>query len=308
MSARLAVAAAAALVVFATAGQATASALDVTGDQLRALAQRAPTDPRALEDLREVDTVDGRAVDVRGALAGATGPQLDERLRALSAGSPATGGAVGSAAAARADARAITSQARFRPAALPRPLRGVLRWIARALEPVTKPVADAAAWLYKPIASAFEAVAELLPGGQRTLWMLLAGVVLAAAATVTSRSIARRSPGGAGERLGRGLASKQEDADTLERAAGDAEASGDLGRAIRLRFKAGLLRLDAASVIAFRPSLTSGQVARRVRSPIFDALARIFDEVVYGGRPADQADVEASRSGWSRVLAEVRSR
>jgi len=36
-------------------------------------------------------------------------------------------------------------------------------------------------------------------------------------------------------------------------------------------------------------------------------VAATFDEVVYGRRRPERADVEASRAAWSRVLAAVTS-
>ena len=43
---------------------------------------------------------------------------------------------------------------------------------------------------------------------------------------------------------------------------------------MRLRFRAGLLRLDAREVIEYRPSLTTGEVAEAIVSPAFDARRR----------------------------------
>jgi hypothetical protein len=96
------------------------------------------------------------------------------------------------------------------------------------------------------------------------------------------------------------------DPDQLERDAASAEAAGDLDQAIRLRFRAGLLRLDRVGAIRFRPSLTSSQVARTLRSHDFEELAATFDAVAYGGRAADVTDVTDARDRWPRVLTEAR--
>jgi hypothetical protein len=94
----------------------------------------------------------------------------------------------------------------------------------------------------------------------------------------------------------------------LERQADDAEARGDYSAAVRLRFRAGLLRLDHAGAIRLGPSLTAGQVARRLSLDAFDAVAREFETVAYGGHDADHDAVTAARRGWSRVLATVGER
>ncbi len=98
------------------------------------------------------------------------------------------------------------------------------------------------------------------------------------------------------------------DPDALEREAEQAEAAGDLNLAIRLRFRAGLMRLDRAGAIRYRPSLTSSQVAHTLRSRDFEELAARFDAVAYGGRTADAGDVSDARDRWPRVLTGARSR
>jgi hypothetical protein len=80
-----------------------------------------------------------------------------------------------------------------------------------------------------------------------------------------------------------------------------------LDAALRLRFRAGLLRLDDAGAITLRPSLTADQVARVVAVPAMHDLAMTFDEVVYGGRSATATDVDASRRAWTLVLASAAS-
>ena len=98
------------------------------------------------------------------------------------------------------------------------------------------------------------------------------------------------------------------DPDALERDAERAEAAGDLNLAIRLRFRAGLLRLDRAGAIRYRPSLTSSQVAYTLRSRDFEELAARFDAVAYGGRTADADDVSDARDRWPRVVTGARPR
>ena len=65
---------------------------------------------------------------------------------------------------------------------------------------------------------------------------------------------------------------------------------------MRLRFRAGLLRLDRRRVIVYRPSLTTGEVARAIGSPAFAEVGDRFDAIAYGGRPAEQEDAEAAQA------------
>ena len=92
----------------------------------------------------------------------------------------------------------------------------------------------------------------------------------------------------------------------LDRRAEEAERRGQLADALRLRFRAGLLRLDGLGAIDLRPGLTNAAAARLLGSRRFDRLTVDFDEVVYGGRRATSGDVALSRAEWPRVLEEAR--
>ncbi len=280
---RNAVAAACALSLVAGVG--TARADDVRQTELEQLAAGAAGGAQALERLRRVDSVDGKPVDIEQAFRGADGAELRARLEVL-----AQGGRERSvdAAAARARAAGILAESRFHRSELPRPLRGVLHWIGERVRPLGRPFA----WL-----------ADRIPGGSRTLWTALAAVVIATAVLVTlllARRRVARHAGAPGAPRSRVATARQ-----LERAADEAERNGDLEQALRLRFRAGLLRLEEQKVLRYRESLTTREVASRVRSREFEALARVFDEVVYGGRRASRDDVAAARAGWPRVVAEA---
>jgi hypothetical protein len=266
-----------------------ARADDVSRETLARLAERAIEDERALERLERVDSVDGLPVDLGRALAGAEGAELDDRLEALA--EPAASGTVPRAEPARDEARAILAERRFHRTELPRPFAGLLHWIGERL----RPVVDAVGW-----------VADRFPGGSDALWAVAGAAVAAVAALVALRLARRRSGGPVRARAERGAAAAGPGA--LERLADEAEQRGDHETALRLRFRAGLLRLDRLRVLPFRESLTSGEVARRLRSPEFDRLARSFDEVVYGRRPPRREDAEEAREGWRRVLAEATPR
>ena len=197
----------------------------------------------------------------------------------------------------RGEARSILSEQRFHTTRLPRPLHGLFARLGEWLAPVGRLIDRVVRWLV-----------GVLPGGRFTLWPVLAGLVLLAVLVLTRRSVRRRARAEqAAQAQDRALAVRAEDPDELERRAETAAREGDLDGAVRLRFRAGLMRLDARRAIALRPSLTTGEVARTLRSPVFAELAGTFEEVAYGGRAAHPEEVEAARSGWPRILEEVRS-
>jgi len=291
------------LAVPALATPAAASS-GASGQEVRALAERAAAgDDAAIQALVRVDRVDGQPVDLRAALTGAPAPARQARLRALAAGigaDDARGGArrsasdgARSAEPARRSAEAILDQRRFQALDYPRPLRGVVVWVGERAQSVIDAVKETFASLIGRRAS--PAIG----------WVLAAVLVLVLAVAVASRTVRRRAlaqeRGRAQERRVQRL-----DPDALEREAREASRRGEHDRAMRLLFQAGLLRLDRRGAIAWRPSLTSGEVARVLASASFAGVAGRFDEVAYGGRPPDAADVDAARAGWSDVLAEAK--
>jgi hypothetical protein len=195
-------------------------------------------------------------------------------------------------AEARRQAEEILRSPDFRERDTPRPLRGALTWIGERLEPVGRP---------------FRAVLDWIE--QDPLAAVIAALVVVALSVLAGVLLARRrgfvlEPG----EVGVGGHGRRESPAQLERRADEAERAGDHELALRLRFLAGLLRLDAAGALTFRPSLTTGAVTRAVRSPALAELAATVDEVVYGRRPATPDDVEAARRGWPEALAEASTR
>jgi hypothetical protein len=162
------------------------------------------------------------------------------------------------------------------------------------------------AWLgerLQPIVDFFDDLAASIPGGGPVLYGILAAIVIAAAAGLSRRSIQRRATAAAQAR--RAEEAERDDPHELERAADRAEAAGEWEHAVRLRFRAGLLRLDARDVLVYRPSLTTGEVAAAVSLPSFHRVGTDFDAIAYGGREAHEQDARASREGWQRVLEQV---
>ena len=258
-----------------------ARAADVSASEFRTLARAAIDDPAALVRLRDVDAVDGRAVNVDGALRGARGAALDARLRELAAPDEVAPGGRDT----RQDAREVLAERRFQEADVPGPFRGIIRWLRDRVPDL--------GWLD-----------DLLPGGRSVVWIVLGAVLALLAWFVARRFLTTRIRASAAQQQAL-AAARDEDPRALEARADAAEAAGDLEAALRLRFRAGLLRLDASGAIDFRPSISTIEVRRRLHDDDFDALAATFDDVVYGGRPPAADDLAAARERWPRVIEDA---
>jgi uncharacterized protein DUF4129 len=259
-----------------------AEARDASATEVRSLAARAAEDPGALAALGRIDSVDGRRVAVGAALRDARGAALRARLRVL-----AREAGAGDAAPADATrrARAVLAEGRFHQR-LPQPLK-------RPLERLGDWLADL--W-------------NGLPGGPGGRCAFVVVGVAAIAAAASLRGIRRRGAASASAVAGPGARAAPEGPAALERRADEAERTGDHGLAVRLRFRAGLQRLGERDAIPYRPSLTTGEARRRLRSEPFDRLAADFDAIAYGGRAAVDEDARAARSGWREVLAGIGAR
>jgi Domain of unknown function (DUF4129) len=194
-------------------------------------------------------------------------------------------------APAREEARRILAERRYHGTDLPRPLHGFLEWLGRRLHFIKR----------------FYEWGAPKVGGPDVFWTIVAVAVVALAVWIALRLVRRF---GARERARKGplaVGAHSLDPGELERLASEAELRGDLEIALRLRFRAGLLRLGRARALELRPSLTTREARRALRNQRFDRLARNFDEVVYGRRPPSSDDLTAAREEWPRVLEEVRT-
>ena len=194
-----------------------------------------------------------------------------------------------STAQAREEARRILAERRYRGSDVPRPLHRLLVWIGDRFH-FARHLFD---WLSD------------VSGSSTAVWTVLAASVVAVAALVALRLAKRRTRRESELELA-AAADSALGPQELERLAEEAERRGDLEVALRLRFRAGLLRLGRAHALELRPSLTTAEARRRLRNPRFDRLARSFDEIVYGRRPPHVEDVADARTEWPRVLEETR--
>ena len=186
---------------------------------------------------------------------------------------------------ARRDAQEILDGRAYRDSDLPRPLERPFERLGDLLE------------------DGWNALVDVLPGGGFTAWTLIALALLGLGALIAARMTRRQVA--AQVARARAALTAEEDPRALLRAAEDAERGGDLELALRLRFRAGLLDLDQRGLLALRPAMPTGEIARQLRAPAFDALARAFEEVAYGGRAATREDLAQARDAWPRVRGEA---
>ena len=187
------------------------------------------------------------------------------------------------------EARHILAERRFRGTSLPRPLHGVFAWLGRHL----RFVGHGWNWLAVRV------------GGVDVLWAILGALVLALAIFVATRVARRRIEHEAGAVGGGFRGGRREDPAELERLADEAERRGDLGVALRLRFRAGLLRLGRARALPLRPSLRTREVRRALRNAALRPAGARLRRGRLRRAAAAPGDVAAARTEWPRVVEEV---
>lgn len=180
----------------------------------------------------------------------------------------------------------ILASRRFRSSPTPRPFRKPLSWLGDR-------VAGVGRW--------FARVLSHVPG--EVLFALGIAAVAIALLLIVRKVRANRGRPDLRARTDRIDDDDAEDPAELERAADAAERSGRFDAAVRLRFRAGLLRLGDRGAISYRPSVTTNEVRRVLGSGTFEELARTFEAIAYGGRDAEPPDVDAARREWPRVVA-----
>lgn len=202
---------------------------------------------------------------------------------------------------ARRQAAHILSQPPYasKPSHIPDPLAGVLHAIGRAYDDT---LGKLLSWLGRHVSSA----ARYVFG--RYTWLALIAIAVAVGVLVGVRLVRRRTRVRRADPATEHPTPAGDGAAVLEAEAEAAEARGDLDEAVRLRFRAGLTRLEAAGVIGNRLVTTTGQVREAVQNPTFDALAQRHEAIAYAGQAASPTDAGAARERWPRVVAEVAPR
>jgi hypothetical protein len=202
---------------------------------------------------------------------------------------------------ARHQAQQILSRSPYsHPASsTPRPLAGLLHAVGHGLDVVFGPIGR---WLkhtvFRPVGSGLHSLF-----GAWTLGVLVVVAVgfgvLAAALLVRRRSRIAARP------VDRLHAATRVDPSAIEEEADRLAAAGDFASAVRLRFQAGLLRLEGAGLVAHQEVQTASQMSGLLGSPTFDRLAERHQAVTYAGMVAGAEDVQSARAGWPQVSDEV---
>jgi len=150
-------------------------------------------------------------------------------------------------------------------------------------------------WLLHELDRLLTRASDTVPGGGWGLLLLVLLVVaLVVLVLVRLQPTARRTTGDLLFGLGQELTAEQH-RELAERAA----ARGQFADAVRERLRAVVRELEARGVVEPRPGRTADEVALeagRVLPVLAAALrdgARLFDEVWYGGRPADASSYSA---------------
>ena len=246
----------------------------------------ANTRPVPVAELSAVTSVDGQPIDTSMLLRGAPA-DVEQRLQTLVSLLPTPNGE--DAGQARNDAKDILAERRFQKSKIPRPFAGALRWLGDQLAKIARPLAPIFA--NKLTAITFMVVS-----------FALAAKLLVSLARRRQRHVGRdlHNPDQRWQQL-RDLQPDQldDDADAAARA-------GDLDRALRLRFLAGLLRLDRSGKLAYSPTATAHALRESMASPVFDGLAGRHDEVAYGARTATDQDLEEAITGWAELTGRKR--
>jgi hypothetical protein len=256
-----------------------AGAVDRSPEEFEALTRDARSDPAVLDELEATTSIDGMPIDIAWFLG--DDEVRSARLAALPA--PRQAGPDADPATVAAD---ILGEDRFDTSG------GV---------PISTVIQ---AWTLRTISGILLAIERAIPGGLATVgWFLLALAIggLAAASWALLRRRERAIEGIVDS--GRGLPGPSPGA--IERRALDAERYGRFEDALRLRFVAALIRLDAHGAIRLYDGLTSESIATTLDLPLARELIHTHDEVAYGGRPATASDAAASREGWPRVVLEA---
>jgi hypothetical protein len=163
-------------------------------------------------------------------------------------------------------------------------------------QPFRKPLQRIGHWI--------NSVLNRLTFGNSPLGWVVLALLVAGAVGVLAVLLSRNRVKGSSPRRADEAETAPEDPAELERQADRADKAGDFSLAVRLRYRAGLLRLRDREAIEYRPSLTAHQVSDQLDSERYDELATRFEGVAYGEQEASADDSEAAAREWREVVKE----
>lgn len=166
-------------------------------------------------------------------------------------------------------------------------------------------------WFLTPIGWLFDAAGALPAGiGWILITLLLIALIALVAHGVYVFVAAIRNP--ARSVRFSSVSAVGTDPDALEAEAATAVSRADYIGAIRLLFRAGLLRICAVEKRPFRNSLTNREHLSRYRNTrLFDALRQMVETIEmkwYGSDACTEADYQLCRAAHSEILHHVRER
>jgi hypothetical protein len=169
---------------------------------------------------------------------------------------------------------------------------------------LTALILDALRWVWEVLRS----FAELLEGLPDWLqWVIQIGLVLLLVLLVghIMYTLAKATRGPTRLHEAEQPARRSRNPHELEQLAADAGARQDYIEAVRLLFRAGVLRLEIAEKRVNRPGTTNRELLRRYRTtPLFDALKLLVDTIDdkwYGDHGCTREDYEACRTAHARL-------
>jgi hypothetical protein len=168
-----------------------------------------------------------------------------------------------------------------------------IRMVLEAIQGMADSLSFLPDWLRYPVIVAL--IALLLYVGYR----IIRGI--AGAARMPERSISTRTR--------QATAKSPDEYETL---AADAMREGRVIEAVRLLFRAGLLRIEQAEKRPLRPGITNRELLRKYRAtPIQEPLREMVETIDvkwYGGRPASSDDFDRCQAAYGVLREAIASR
>jgi hypothetical protein len=185
-------------------------------------------------------------------------------------------------------AREILAEDRFQPAETPAAVRRPLSWLGQQILDLFSPVGRALKWFFVTMfSSVFSGVIALIIFGFITFLIVRA---LQGRRRVQAASSALDAAAGV-----------VTDPNELERQAALAAQNGNFAEAVRLRYVAGLRRLEQDTDVPATIASTNGKLRTEVCVAEFDQLSDDFDFIIYGERLADASHDSNAQQRWPQV-------